>query len=96
MTDIEARKPGPIWGGWALWEPSFGAEKEDRVMSEHERRSCASKKFYAFRPPPRERFNSYSCMFCGGWHLTSKYKNRSGDVKYTDEGWPIVPVRTQR
>lgn len=60
-------------------------------ISEHERRSCATKKYFAFKPPPRAEFDSYSCKFCGGWHLTSKFKKRNGDVKYTEEGWPIVP-----
>lgn len=27
MTD--ARKPGPIWGGWWLWESALGKSKED-------------------------------------------------------------------
>jgi uncharacterized protein YdcH (DUF465 family) len=27
----EKRDPGPIWGGWWLWEPPLGAVKEEMV-----------------------------------------------------------------
>jgi hypothetical protein len=38
MTLIEKvaceKEPGPIWGGWWLWEPPNGAEKEHAINLE--------------------------------------------------------------
>lgn len=38
------------------------------------RRSCATKKRFARKPKASVRFKVYACSFCGGWHLTSRYK----------------------
>jgi hypothetical protein len=59
---------------------------------EFERRSCLTKKRFAVEPPlPNMNMRAYPCEFCNGWHLATKVHAQWGDVKYTKEGWPIVP-----
>lgn len=57
-----------------------------------EQRSCLRKTRYEVQPMyDRKNMYSYACSFCGGWHLATKRERKSGDVTYTDEGWPVVP-----
>lgn len=64
------------------------------VGTTFEERSCLNKKRYDHdpqKPGPRPKYLSYDCQLCGGWHLTTNREWDGGDVRYTDEGWPIVP-----
>ncbi len=61
--------------------------------SEHEQRSCRSKVRHPQKPDVKgDYFTAYECRYCGGWHLATNSVRSRGDVKYTAEGWPIVPV----
>lgn len=56
----------------------------------HEQRSCLRKRRFDTCPEVGPTMEAYPCTYCGGWHKATK--NKCGDVSYTDEGWPIVPV----
>lgn len=60
----------------------------------HEQRSCLRKTRYASEPTDAlqgDHFYAYECDFCAGWHLATSKHLKNGDLRYTEEGWPIVP-----
>lgn len=63
----------------------------------HEQRSCLRKVRHSTRPElVGDAMVAYACEYCGGWHLATNKARKNGDVSYTDEGWPIVPVCVKR
>ena len=60
----------------------------------HEQRSCLRKRRFSDEPTDEVKgdyFYAYECGYCGGWHLATSAKRRNGDLRYTKEGWPVVP-----
>lgn len=60
----------------------------------HEQRSCLRKRRFDAEPTDElqgDYFYAYECGYCGGWHLATAAKRRNGDLRYTKEGWPVVP-----
>ena len=58
----------------------------------HEQRSCLRKTRYATEPEKiDDGMYAYECDFCNGWHLATSKHRKNGDLRYTEEGYPIVP-----
>jgi len=58
----------------------------------HEQRSCLRKQRFDTCPEVGPTMTAYACTYCGGWHRATKKDRTNGDVRYTEEGWPIVPA----
>jgi hypothetical protein len=58
----------------------------------HEQRSCLRKQRFETCPDTGPTMIAYPCMYCGGWHRATDHSKKWGDVRYTKDGYPIVPV----
>lgn len=72
--------------------PTFRSDQLDPET--HEQRSCLRKTRYATEPSDQlqgDHFYAYECIYCDGWHLATSKRFKNGDVRYTEDGCPIVP-----
>lgn len=71
-----------------------GIVTESNLMSNEEtfeQRSCLRKTRFSTEPETDANSYAYECDFCKGWHIATSKHKRNGDVRYTENGRPIVP-----